>query len=250
MQPRHHFSKAAPHYTAHRTIQKDAAHWVMHHAESSLLPLLNSTHIMLDAGCGTGALATLPTPAYYIGIDHAEGMCQYANTHYDATLCADIHALPFADNSIKGAVSSLCWQWCIPLSAAIEELYRVMQHGGRAVITLLSDGTMQELAACYDALHLPSRLLPFVTQSDVLKQLNRTGFTVLTHATFTQHYTHPTCWDFFKQLKGIGAHHTAIYPPLSRPNLNRVIAYYEAHFSTGQGVQVTYAITGFVIEKH
>jgi malonyl-CoA O-methyltransferase len=249
VQPRQHFSRAASHYDDHRTVQKDAVSCVIQMAEKWLCSYLKETDLILDIGCGTGALSCLPIPATFIAVDNAEGMCHHALYHYDAMLCADMHYLPFTNSAFSGIVSSLCWQWSDNFSLLIDELYRIMCRGGRAVVTLLTDGTMAELTACYAATSLTPRLLPFIKEKMLFELLEKQHFKLLSYQTITQPYFHPTALDFFRQLKAIGAHHTDSSPPLSNIQLKRLMQHYDMHYHSAEGIQATYVTTGFVIEK-
>ena len=126
---------------------------------------------VLDVGCGTGVLIPvllkiLPGHSRIIELDIAGGMLRQArgknkNNNRISHINADIHFLPLADCSV---VTAICFE-SLPhfrdLPAALQELHRVLQSGGKLIILhLISHEKLNELhrqtggAICRD--YLPS----------------------------------------------------------------------------------------------
>ena len=103
---------------------------------------LPGEHI-LDVGCGTGIFTddVLKVGAQVTGIDLSTAMLSRAvargNTSFFG-LCADMCALPFADNSFDRVFSMTAIEFVADGAKAIEELNRVVKPGGRVVVTSLN----------------------------------------------------------------------------------------------------------------
>lgn len=99
---------------------------------------------LLDAGCGTGifTLDILARGALVTGIDLslpmlAGAMARTRGSGF-AGLCADICALPFADNSFDRVFSMTAIDFIADGGRAMAELNRVVRPGGRVVVTTLN----------------------------------------------------------------------------------------------------------------
>lgn len=91
--------------------------------------------IILDIGCGTGALVPhLPTGAFYVGIDASLAMLRRARRKHPnrAFLLADVASLPVASLSTHLAVAMGVLQHTADPAACIAQLRRVANH--RALI--------------------------------------------------------------------------------------------------------------------
>jgi SAM-dependent methyltransferase len=97
---------------------------------------------VLDAGCGTGGLLARlrewrPECAL-IGIEWADAAAGRARAKSGAAIVrGSVNTLPFADRVFDAAVSAdvLCHAAVNP-SEALQELHRVLRHGGRVVLSL------------------------------------------------------------------------------------------------------------------
>ena len=98
---------------------------------------------ILDAGCGTGIFTAdaLSSGAWVTGIDLSAAMLSRAvargGAHF-AGVCADMCALPFADNSFDRVFSMTAFEFVADGARAIAELNRVVKTGGRVVVTSLN----------------------------------------------------------------------------------------------------------------
>jgi ubiquinone/menaquinone biosynthesis C-methylase UbiE len=98
---------------------------------------------ILDVGCGTGIFTVdvLRSGARVTGIDLSAAMLaravQRGGDHF-AGLCADMCALPFADNSFDRVFSMTAIEFVADAVRAIAELNRVVKSGGRVVVTSLN----------------------------------------------------------------------------------------------------------------
>lgn len=98
---------------------------------------------ILDVGCGTGIFTAdvLKSGARVTGIDLSVAMLSRAVARGGRTfagLCADMCALPFADNSFDRVFSMTAIEFVADGARAIAELNRVVRPGGRVVVTSLN----------------------------------------------------------------------------------------------------------------
>ena len=98
---------------------------------------------ILDVGCGTGIFTAdvLKSGAWVTGIDLSASMLSRAIERGGdkfAGLCADMCALPFADNSFDRIFSMTAIEFVADAGKAIAELNRVVKPGGRVVVTSLN----------------------------------------------------------------------------------------------------------------
>jgi len=98
---------------------------------------------ILDVGCGTGIFTAdvLKSGAWVTGIDLSASMLSLALARGGDTfagLCADMCALPFADNSFDRIFSMTAIEFVADGAKAIAELDRVVKPGGRVVVTSLN----------------------------------------------------------------------------------------------------------------
>ncbi|ADW19197.1 Methyltransferase type 11 [Desulfobulbus propionicus DSM 2032] len=99
---------------------------------------------ILDAGCGTGLFTgdVLDRGAMVIGVDLSVPMLDRARKRAAGprftALCADMGALPFADNSFDRVFSMTAIEFVADAAKAIAELNRVVRRGGPVVVTTLN----------------------------------------------------------------------------------------------------------------
>ncbi len=232
------FNKSSKTYAENIDVQAIVASLTAKQIQQHISP----NELTLDIGCGTGQLKQLLPTHNIIGVDVAENMCR--ETHHLA-ICADATALPFADNSIDAAISSLCFQW-LPLPQAIGELHRVLRPNATAIIATLSYGTMLELQASYEKINLKPRMLNYLTSAKIVKIFAQNGFSIITHHHQKTILHHPSAWQLFKQLKNIGANRTTQLPPLTFLQLKQLMQAYEMQQN---GVPVSYYWDCLTLQK-
>lgn len=115
------------------------------------LPFLNKEDLILEAGSGlSSALIPLQDDGYkVIGIDYAVNSLQISREHTDtlALAGADVHALPFPDNSVGAYLSfGVLEHFEQGMQDALVEAYRVLKVGGIAVITIPYPNVVWKLA--------------------------------------------------------------------------------------------------------
>lgn len=243
----HRFSRAAESYDDCADVQRITALHVASLAER----YFPRESIILDGGCGTGALAQLLPHHRFIQCDYAEKMVQAAhlrNLHHGA-LVGDVTCLPVATEVMDGYVTSLCWQWARPLEKAIHEMYRVLKPSAYAVIATLTKGTFHELALCLRNLDLPQQGLTFLENGSIGKLLSAAGMRIVHSQEWTHQEYHADTNVFFKQLQGIGATATLKSRLLRRGELTELINQYDKTYGSSKGISATYVIGFWVVQK-
>jgi ubiquinone/menaquinone biosynthesis C-methylase UbiE len=105
------------------------------------LPYLHSNMMVLDCGCGPGAITTdfakIVAPGKVIGIDIDESQIEFARNHTGGLgienldfKVADIYKLPFLDDSFDAAFAHTTFQHLSDPVSALKEIYRVLKPGG------------------------------------------------------------------------------------------------------------------------
>ncbi|MCL6440978.1 MAG: class I SAM-dependent methyltransferase [Thermoleophilum sp.] len=94
---------------------------------------------LLDAGCGAGLLGLLATlrGAHVAALDAAPGLLAIARERLPAADVreGDLEELPFADASFDAVVAVNSVFFAADMAAAMRELVRVTERGGRVVVT-------------------------------------------------------------------------------------------------------------------
>ncbi len=242
------FSRASGTYDAHTDVQRIAA------ARVAALALrhMPGGSLITDGGCGTGMLAGLLPGYHLIQCDHAEAMVRAAHQRYPhhPAIVADVTALPFMPETLDGYVSSLCWQWVIPLQKAMEEAKRVVRPDGRIIVAMLQEGTFSELAESFHHLGLPERMLTFLPEQEIGDMVAIAGMPVVERETLTHVTYFPTAKAFFHQLRGIGATAGGVdAPPLTRRDITRLMQHYDTNHRSAKGVSVSYHVGVWVIRR-
>jgi ubiquinone/menaquinone biosynthesis C-methylase UbiE len=119
---------------------------VWHYESALLLELLNPQpgERILDVGCGTGIFTqdVVSRGAEVVGIDLSIPMLTRAFARSGAAgflgLCADMCALPFADNCFDKVYSMTAIEFVTDAAAVVSELDRVTRTGGCIVVTTLN----------------------------------------------------------------------------------------------------------------
>ena len=149
------FARAAATYDAHAVLQREVADRLLERLD--WLPGLDPERV-LDAGCGTGAVARRLQSRYrrarVYGVDLAEPMLVRARAltpprrpwrRVPSWLAGDVEALPFPDACFDLLVSNLTLQWCLPPDAALVEFRRVTRPDGLLFFTTFGPESLREL---------------------------------------------------------------------------------------------------------
>lgn len=180
---------------------------------------------VLDLGCGTGYMAegvlqSADAPNVLLA-DLALPMVKIAREKLPrlSGLVADAEALPLADESLAGVVSSLALQWCRDLSVVAQEAYRVLHAGGELVLSTLGPDTLHELKKAWRCIDAYTHVNSFHSPDAVRVALERAGFTAVELRRYPLVAQYDQLMPLLRELKGIGAHNIN---PGSRPGLTGI----------------------------
>ena len=139
------FSQAASTYKQHDVLQRITA--------EKLLSQKSLSGDIVDIGCGPGTDFSAINSAHHkitsiTAVDLSEQMLAVVNQSFPAyhTVCADAANLPLAEHQFDGLYSNLVLQWCDDLAVVLAEFYRVLKPSATGLISIVSDGSLPELA--------------------------------------------------------------------------------------------------------
>jgi len=146
---------------------------------------------ILDAGCGTGAnLVRLGQTPHTVGIDFSTDALAFCRQRGLARLArADVAALPFADQTFAGVVSThvLYHQWVSEVAGPLAEFRRVLADGGLLFLELPAYAS---LYSTHDDAVMTARRF---TAAQVRHDVESAGFRVL-HLTYWNSLLLPAIW--------------------------------------------------------
>jgi malonyl-CoA O-methyltransferase len=208
------FDKAADQYDRHAVLQ--------HEVESRLLERLENLRQeparILDIGCGTGnashAMASLYPQASVIGLDWSGSMLrqmQQANASGKETfgLCADMHALPLAADSVDVVFSNLAIQWTTDLDILLGSIRTVLKPGGMFLFSSFGPDTLHELRTAWASADDQPHVNQFLDMHDIGDKVVANGFIepVFDIDLITMEYGDVI--SLMRDLKAIGARNSA-----------------------------------------
>ncbi|TRX56860.1 malonyl-ACP O-methyltransferase BioC [Thalassomonas sp. M1454] len=175
------FGAASESYDVSARLQRQSGNIILSYLQQNTAKTKNP--IVVDLGTGTGYFADILKSDHQniIGLDLSKSMLQYASNNRNKDinwLAADIHQLPFADNSIDIIYSNLVIQWCDPLHKAFAEIERVLKPGGTFVFTTLLDGTLSELKKSWANVNDDQHVIDFKQLVDVENDIKTTNFNI------------------------------------------------------------------------
>lgn len=256
MRARTAFGRAADTYDAAAVLQKLVREEMLGRLD---LVKLNP-QVILDAGCGTGlasrALQKRYPKSQVVSLDFAYpmlektrktlglgGLAQHLKSllgvNKQSLLCADIEALPLANNSVGMVWSNVAIQWCNDLDAALQEFHRVLQPESLLMFSTFGPDTLRELRVASDSAsgNAHTSVSRFIDMHDIGDALVRAGFSapVLDVERFT--LTYDDVKSVMRDLKSIGAHNATdgrARGLLGRGYFSRLEAQYEQFRQDGK----------------
>jgi malonyl-CoA O-methyltransferase len=183
------FNRAARVYSELATIQQQIAEYGLAKLSASCH---GSVDTLLDIGCATATsfeqLGKLSE--HVIGVDISIDMLRTAMLEHkqDAenllqkstfnSINGDAEALPLQTSSVDIVYSSMAMQWCNSPKHVLDEAFRVLKPGGRALLCILTGDSFADLQTAWKNMALPSRVNTFHSQQtwlnacDELKEIN------------------------------------------------------------------------------
>jgi len=138
---------------------------------------------VLDLGCGTGLLTARirrERPGESFGCDYSEGMLRRAARRRAGPpwIRGDATRLPFADERFAALVSTEAFHWFPDQDAALGEMFRVLQPGGRLLIALINPAVEWLTRATRAGSLLFGEPLRWPTRAALRRQAETAGFQV------------------------------------------------------------------------
>ena len=255
------FEKAAKTYHDTASLQRHIAHELIEQLDYMAI----APRRILDVGAGTGfctiALAERFPSAEIVAVDLAEAMLHETRArlcpsgiakwmpgkHRQSTrrfVCADAEQLPLADASVDLIVSSLAFQWCNNLSAALRECRRVLTPQGLLLFSSLGPDSLRELRQAFSKVTNSAHVSRFLDLHDVGSLMVDAGLSgpVLSRDEIVEHY------DSFRaalqSVRGIGASNAlqSRNKALTGKALMRAAAEAYEHEAANGGYPLTYEI--------
>ncbi len=248
---RRSFEASAGRYDEVAVLQREVADRLLERLD----PIRVTPRRVLDLGAGTGyatrALIRRYRKSEVHAVDIAPAMLQRARRRAPwlrrpRCVCADLHALPYPDDSFELVFSSLALQWAEDLPAALRELQRVTAPEGAVMFASFGPDTLHELRGAWAEVDDHPRVHRFPDKHDVGDRMLEAGFVdpVLDGEPFTLTYAHPR--EVMRDLKTLGASNAApgrARGLLSPHRLARVEAAYSLAWRQPDGrVPATYEV--------
>jgi malonyl-CoA O-methyltransferase len=225
----------------------------------SLLPQ-NARHI-LDLGCGTGLMTDLVRqqyPAAFItGVDPAEGMIQQCKKRF-ASDTRTTFILTTAERYVSSCsfdliVATCSMHWFSDKQKAVSNIRSSLMCGGKVGVAIPIQGSLPELYASYQAVmgaEMPGvKLLPAKSYSTIFSEAGL----FVEHAIVEEvRMTVPDSLFVIDSLRCIGGAPKGLSfeSPLPDNQLEEILAFYNSHFATENGVDFTYQFLFGIASKY
>jgi malonyl-CoA O-methyltransferase len=247
------FDRAADCYDDSAVLQQEVCNRLLEKLDIVRL----EARLILDAGSGTGYaiphLFRRFNRASVMALDLSEKMLaraaqQSSFLHRVYPVCADIEALPFADNSFDLVFSNLSLQWCNDLKQAIAEARRVLKPGGLYLFSTFGPDTLKELRTSWAAVDQHHHVNEFIDMHDIGDMLMQTAFAEPVMEAELITLTYQSVTQVLHDLKSIGANVKSLSAMLhqspglgGRATIQRLTEHYETYRSNGQ-LPATYEV--------
>lgn len=250
------FSKAYETYDNEANYQKKAGRRLI-----ELFPEKVKKCSVLDIGTGTGFLPInliqVNSNLRVVGCDISFHMLKYASARAKETeFCAsDAEFLPFKDASFDWAVSSMMYHWVNPLNRSFNEVFRVLNDGGKFLFSIAAQGTLAELKDAYIrtmSSHYPQASKKdfhfFPSQNIIKKALSEAGFYVDSVRTDSMRVSYSSILDMLRSFRILGVSNPM--PPsggglLGKNFIERLTSYYPASMKQDGKILGRYEILYF-----
>ncbi len=250
IQARRAFGRAAHSYDEAAQLQHEIGRRMLQRLDYVKLQPTN----ILDLGCGTGvateALMKRYPGAQVFALDFALPMLAQTRRRgrwlrRPRCLCADLDALPLADQSIDLIVANASIQWSNQAPEMLAGLHRVLSPGGLLMFTSFGPDTLQELRAAWSGVDGRERVHGFIDMHDYGDMLVHAGFAepVMDVEHFSLLYADAA--SVMRDLKNIGAGNAGQARNrglTGRASLRAFEAAYEKYRDSEQKLPATYEV--------
>ena len=185
------------------------------------LPARSLPGWMMDLGAGTGWCSRHLDRRYpdrpLLVLDIAAGMLRQVQSrsfrNLPGLLVGDMEALPLASGCAGLVVSNLALQWCVDPAGAMAEMARVLQPGGRLLLTTFVSGTLEGLRQAWSEVDDYTHVNEFLDVHRLDEYLAAAGFHHWEVSVHTMSLAYDSLLGLFRELKGIGAHNVTEHRP-------------------------------------
>ncbi len=164
---------------------------------------------ILDLGCGTGwaipQLKQLFPKSKLTALDFSQNMLTMVDTTIADTVCADVHNLPFADNSYDIVFANMLLHWSNE-SDVFLEARRVLKPGGLLLMSCLGETSLFELKHAFNEIDDKPHVHSFPALHDLGDQLLKTGFADVVVNAEVITLTYKDVRSLMKDIKASGGH--------------------------------------------
>ncbi|MCF6319268.1 MAG: methyltransferase domain-containing protein, partial [Proteobacteria bacterium] len=208
---RQSFNRIAKQYEENAILQKEVLGRLLErlHDEQILDAKLKPTHI-IDLGCGTGwaipEILKLFPDTKISALDFSQAMLNEIDTNNGVDVfCADVHDLPFDDNSVDVVFSNMLLHWSNEQDVFAEAM-RVLKPGGLLIMSCLGETSLVELKQAWLNVDKQSHVHDFPALHNLGDDLLKQGFAevVVNAEIITLTYKHIIA--LMKDIKASGGH--------------------------------------------
>ncbi|MCP5159091.1 MAG: malonyl-ACP O-methyltransferase BioC [Gammaproteobacteria bacterium] len=209
---------------------------------------------ILEAGCGTGYGARWLQRCWPYAeltlVDFAPGMLMASKIHCPQArpVCADIEALPFANQRFDLYWSSLAWQWNDP-ERCLVEAGRVLRPGGMLAVATLGTDNFPELRHAFAEIDAYSHVLSIPTPERLLASCQAGGWAMNVWQRQTVRRYYPDLRLLLRRVKAVGAREVEQRrpAPFGRAAWQAVTARYE-QLREPWGLPLTYDVVWLIAQ--
>jgi malonyl-CoA O-methyltransferase len=208
---------------------------------------------LLEIGCGSGQLTRLlakACPGSRIdAIDHSPEMIAWAKSSAEGCGSVHWHVADLCEYRTQAPypwiVSSSALHWILPFDGAIAHVSRLLEQGGLLCFSVMLAGTFGELQAARRRVaprKPPLACLP--TRGEVRAALEAAGLSCEQDRQQEHEPRFPSAWSFLQSIRAqglTGGDFAASQTALTRGEIEKLVALYEADYGDGSGsVPATY----------
>ncbi len=175
------FDRVADVYDGHAALEQEVASRLLERLEYHRV----TPQRIVDLGCGTGqasaALKNRFRKAEVIGLDGSRAMLEQLKRrsrllHRLRGVCADMSALPLADQSSELLFSNLAMQWCPDPLVLFDEFRRVLRPGGMLLFSSFGLDSLRELRSAWAEVDGTAQTMQFADILQIGDALMAAGF--------------------------------------------------------------------------
>jgi malonyl-CoA O-methyltransferase len=205
------FNAVAKQYEDNAILQKEVLLRLLERLEDEqkLDANLTPAHI-LDLGCGTGwahgEILNIFPDCNITALDFSQEMLNQMPQHNSVkSICADVHDLPFADNSVDIVFANMLLHWSNEADV-FAECKRVLKAGGLLLMSCLGETSLVELKQAWLSVDKQSHVHDFPALHNLGDELLKQGFVEVVVNAEIITLTYKDILALMKDIKASGGH--------------------------------------------